>query len=736
MLGWRDVPVDEEHVGDTANALAPAHPPAVHRGRPRLRARPGRLRAQALRHPPHRRAGRRPRLLRRRLLGRDERLQGDAQGAPAARLLPRPAGRALRQRAGARALPLLDEHVPELGAGAPVPRDRPQRRDQHADGQRQLDARPRVAARLRAVRPRPAEGHADRAPRRLGLGDVRQRPRAADARRPLAAARGDDDDPRGLPGPRRPLRRAQGLLRLPLVPDGAVGRPGGGGLHQRPRRRRDARPQRPAPRPLGGDQGRLRRPRLGDRDARHRARRTSSASAACSRARSSSSTSSRAASSRTRRSSARSRRRSPTASGSTSTSSTSTTSSRAHADADRRRAAAAPGASSPSATRRRTCASCIAPMARAGEEPIGSMGNDAALAVLSDQRPPLFTYFKQLFAQVTNPPIDPIRESIVMSLGTGVGAEGNLLDRDARARPPARDGPADPAQPRARDAAHGRPPTSSRAHTIDITWPVDEGPAGMQRAWPTSATRRHDAHRGGRQHPRSSPTARAGPERAPIPSLLAVARRAPPPRARGHAPARRPRARVRRAARGPPLRDADRLRRERDQPVPDARHRRRAGRRRAASPASSDPDEAERNDRQGARQGPAQDDLQDGDLDDPVLLRRADLRGRRPGARRSIDRHFTGTASRIGGIGLDVLAQEALDRHARAWPGDRTTSCCPSAASTRGAATASTTCGTRRRSRCSSTRCAAERHGAGEVRRVRARWSTTTPRAGRRCAGC
>ena len=55
------------------------------------------------------------------------------------------------------------------------------------------------------------------------------------------------------------------------------------------------------------------------------------------------------------------------------------------------------------------------------------MGNDASLAVLSDQRPPLFSYFKQLFAQVTNPPIDPIREALVMSLGTGVGAELNLL---------------------------------------------------------------------------------------------------------------------------------------------------------------------------------------------------------------------------------------------------------------------------------------------------------------------
>jgi hypothetical protein len=49
-------------------------------------------------------------------------------------------------------------------------------------------------------------------------------------------------------------------------------------------------------------------------------------------------------------------------------------------------------------------------MASSGEEPVGSMGNDISLAVLSDQAPPLFSYFKQLFAQVTNPPIDPIRE--------------------------------------------------------------------------------------------------------------------------------------------------------------------------------------------------------------------------------------------------------------------------------------------------------------------------------------
>src|SRR5512139_3040880 len=70
----------------------------------------------------------------------------------------------------------------------------------------------------------------------------------------------------------------------------------------------------------------------------------------------------------------------------------------------------------------------LAPMATAGEEGIGSMGNDSPLAVLSDKNKPLFNYFKQLFAQVTNPPIDPIREAIVMSLNSFIGPKPNLLD--------------------------------------------------------------------------------------------------------------------------------------------------------------------------------------------------------------------------------------------------------------------------------------------------------------------
>ena len=70
----------------------------------------------------------------------------------------------------------------------------------------------------------------------------------------------------------------------------------------------------------------------------------------------------------------------------------------------------------------------IRPMILKGAEPLGSMGNDAPLAVLSGKAPLLFNYFKQLFAQVTNPPIDPIREELVMSLTTYIGNHPNILE--------------------------------------------------------------------------------------------------------------------------------------------------------------------------------------------------------------------------------------------------------------------------------------------------------------------
>src|SRR6202008_3168606 len=70
----------------------------------------------------------------------------------------------------------------------------------------------------------------------------------------------------------------------------------------------------------------------------------------------------------------------------------------------------------------------LAPMAAAGAEPIGSMGTDTPVAVLSDRPRLVFDYFAQLFAQVTNPPLDAIREELIPSLASTVGPENNLLE--------------------------------------------------------------------------------------------------------------------------------------------------------------------------------------------------------------------------------------------------------------------------------------------------------------------
>ena len=74
----------------------------------------------------------------------------------------------------------------------------------------------------------------------------------------------------------------------------------------------------------------------------------------------------------------------------------------------------------------------LMPMIRTVKDPLGSMGDDAALAILSDQPRMVYDYFKQLFAQVTNPPIDSTREEIIMSLECFIGPEGNLLETTER----------------------------------------------------------------------------------------------------------------------------------------------------------------------------------------------------------------------------------------------------------------------------------------------------------------
>jgi glutamate synthase (NADPH/NADH) large chain len=123
----------------------------------------------------------------------------------------------------------------------------------------------------------------------------------------------------------------------------------------------------------------------------------------------------------------------------------------------------------------------LLPMIREKRDPIGSMGNDSALAVLSDQSRMLYDYFKQLFAQVTNPPIDPIREEVIMSLECYIGPEQNVLETT---------------EPHCHRLMVPHPILSNeelaaiksldhrgwRTKTIDITWPKSEGPDGMVKA--------------------------------------------------------------------------------------------------------------------------------------------------------------------------------------------------------------------------------------------------------------
>ncbi len=116
----------------------------------------------------------------------------------------------------------------------------------------------------------------------------------------------------------------------------------------------------------------------------------------------------------------------------------------------------------------------ISPSAEAGIEPTGSMGNDLALAALSEREPSLFSYFKQRFAQVTNPPIDSVRESIVMSLESRIGSEGNMLSEGPEhAIQLVLDHPVLTNDELERVARASQP--ALRATTLDATWPLELG---------------------------------------------------------------------------------------------------------------------------------------------------------------------------------------------------------------------------------------------------------------------
>ena len=170
----------------------------------------------------------------------------------------------------------------------------------------------------------------------------------------------------------------------------------------------------------------------------------------------------------------------------------------------------------------------MTPMATTGEEAVGSMGNDTPISALSDKSKLLYTYFKQNFAQVTNPPIDPIREELVMSLVSFIGPRPNLFDLEGMSQhQAARSAPADPHQRGSRedprDRGHRATRTSSRRRSTSPTRP-STAPA----AWTARSTQLCER---GRDRPcatastsSSCPTARSGADRMPIPSLLATAR--------------------------------------------------------------------------------------------------------------------------------------------------------------------------------------------------------------------
>ncbi len=317
----------------------------------------------------------------------------------------------------------------------------------------------------------------------------------------------------------------------------------------------------------------------------------------------------------------------------------------------------------------------LTPMAREGAEPIGSMGNDLSLAVLSDQAPPLFSYFKQLFAQVTNPPIDPIREEVVMSLATSLGTELNLFgETPEHAHKLALKQPI--LLNRELETLRHVSYEEFKACTIDITWPVAQGAAGIEDALMRVCAEAHDAIAEGVNIIVLSDRV-MGPSRAPIPSLLAVSS--------VHHHLVREGTRLRAGIileSGEPrevhhfatllgygasainpylmLETLDRL-------VFEGRITRVGGNGSDGRAVSLTPEEAAQNTIKAIGKGLLKTISKMGisTIQSYSGAQIFEAVGLEPAL---IDRHFTGTASRIGGVGLEVLATEALERHARAWP--------------------------------------------------------------------
>ncbi len=306
----------------------------------------------------------------------------------------------------------------------------------------------------------------------------------------------------------------------------------------------------------------------------------------------------------------------------------------------------------------------LGPTAASAAEPIGSMGNDFALAVLSDRQPPLFSYFKQLFAQVTNPPIDPIRESIVMSVASGVGSERNLFDETPEhARQLSMKTPI----LRSHELEKLRQVDSSifEAHTLDITWPVGAGPDGLAAAIERVCAEASESIARGVNILILSDR-NVGPERVPIPALLAVAgvhhhlvREGTRLQAGLVLESGEPRE-VHHFATligyGASAINPYLMFESLDELVDDGR-----------LPEGMTADEAQDRCVKGIAKGLLKTISKMGisTIQSYTGAQIFEAVGLAP---ELIEQHFPGTASRIGGIGIDVLARETLDRHARAYP--------------------------------------------------------------------
>jgi glutamate synthase (NADPH/NADH) large chain len=164
------------------------------------------------------------------------------------------------------------------------------------------------------------------------------------------------------------------------------------------------------------------------------------------------------------------------------------------------------------------------PMAVTGQEAVGSMGTDTPISALSDKQKSLYTYFKQNFAQVTNPPIDPIREELVMSLVSFIGPRPNILDHEGSAKkmrlevrqPILTNGDLEKIR------CIGHVEDSFETKTLDITYDAAKGAPGLHSALDRLCERAEQAVTGGFNIIILSDRA-VGPDRIPIPALLATA---------------------------------------------------------------------------------------------------------------------------------------------------------------------------------------------------------------------